>query len=148
MKTLYRTALAYAVLGLVSGLAYRELTKAAGFEGTTRLSLLHPHFLTLGMVLFLLVLVLERLFRLSAWKAWKPFLVTYNLGLLVTGGVLAARGVQDILKIVPSTALDQSLAGIAGIGHILLTAGIVLLFLLLGKSLGRDEAKDVGKDGA
>lgn len=136
MKKLYNTAFIYALLALAAGLVYRELPKFFAYQGATRLSLLHVHFFVLGMVFFLLALILEKLFGISRGKGYKAFFLTYNLGLALTTGILAVRGVLDVLEAELAPSLDASLAGLAGIGHILLTVGIVLFFLLLGRSLG------------
>jgi hypothetical protein len=46
------------ILGVLSGLAYREFTKVKHFTGDTQLSVLHTHLLALRMLFFLIVLVL------------------------------------------------------------------------------------------
>ncbi|WP_327240750.1 MULTISPECIES: DUF2871 family protein [unclassified Streptomyces] len=54
----------YMILGVVSGLYHRELTKHNGFDGDTQLSVVHTHLLALGMLAFLIVLALDKLFTL------------------------------------------------------------------------------------
>lgn len=56
----------YAGLGLAGGLFYRELTRTHPGSPDSQLGLVHTHLLVLGMLIGLLVLLLERLFRLSA----------------------------------------------------------------------------------
>ena len=67
MKALYRAAIFYLFFGLVAGLFYREFTKLQDFpEGEyTQLSVAHTHLLTLGFMLFLIFLALEKVFALS-----------------------------------------------------------------------------------
>ena len=66
MNRLMNTAFAHMILGLVSGLFYREYTKATDTLGMdTQLATLHTHFLALGMIVFLVVLALDALFHLS-----------------------------------------------------------------------------------
>lgn len=55
MKSLYYAAHVYMIVGLVSGLAYREVTKIKHFTGETQLGLVHTHVLALGMLFFLVV---------------------------------------------------------------------------------------------
>jgi hypothetical protein len=66
MRRLYYSAFAYMVAGVLSGLFYREFTKLNGFaEGQpTQLGLVHTHLLTLGFIVLLIVLVLEKVFTL------------------------------------------------------------------------------------
>lgn len=135
MKKLYYAALGYTVLGLLAGLFYRELTKANDFTGDTQLSVLHTHLLALGMLFFLVVLVLEKLFSLSESKFFSWFFWTYNAGLLITVAMLAVHG---SLTVTGSKDVSAAISGIAGLGHIVLTAGLILLFIVLGKQVLAD----------
>ncbi len=123
---------AYAGLGLLAGLFYRTLTHSRDFTGATTLSLGHTHFLALGMLVMLLVLVLERLFGLSEHKAFRWFEPLYHVGLFVTAGSLIVRGT---LQVVATNPKSMAFAGIAGLGHILLTVAFVMLFLALRSAL-------------
>ncbi|WP_348770150.1 DUF2871 family protein [Arthrobacter sp. E3] len=60
MKKLFYSAFAYMVIGVLSGFFYREFTKGKNFTGFTQLSVIHTHLLTLGFMVLLIVLVLER----------------------------------------------------------------------------------------
>lgn len=131
---LYYATLAYLVLGLASGLFYREFTKANDFtaaDGFTQLAVVHTHLLTLGVIVLLIVLVLEKVFALSKSKTFSWFFWIYNLGLVVSVAAMAVNGMLHVLGEEPSKAL----AGISGSGHILLTAGLILLFVALGKQV-------------
>lgn len=122
----------YAGLGLLAGLFYRTLTHSRDFTGATTLSLGHTHFQALGMLVMLLVLVLERLFGLSESKAFRWFEPLYHVGLLVTAGALIVRGT---LQVVATNPTSMAFAGVAGLGHILLTVAFVMLFLALRGAL-------------
>lgn len=115
----------YAGLGLVIGLFYRTLTHSRDFTGPTTLSLGHAHLLALGMLMMLVVLVLERLFGLSSSRAFTWFEPLYLAGLLVTAGALVVRGT---LQVVATNPTSMAFAGVAGIGHILLTIALARLF--------------------
>jgi len=132
VKKIYYAAHIYMILGLVSGLAYREITKVKHFEGDTQLGLLHTHLLALGMLFFLIVLVLEKLFTLTANKklfAW--FFWVYNAGLALTVTMMTIHGAQTVW----GKETSEAVSGIAGLGHILLTVGLILLFVNLGKRI-------------
>ena len=60
-------------IGVLSGLFYREYTKGKSFDGFTQLSVVHTHLLTLGFIVLLLVLILEKLFALSASRLFGWF---------------------------------------------------------------------------
>ena len=131
MKRLLNTSFLYMILGLASGLFYREYTKATGTLGAdTQLSILHTHFLTLGMMVFLIVLALDAIFSLSGRRSFTVFYWTYNIGLLVTVALQAVRGVLTLDGQDPATT-TAAIPGIAGLGHIILTVGLVALFVAL-----------------
>ncbi|MFE6964893.1 DUF2871 domain-containing protein [Agromyces sp. NPDC057679] len=129
MLKLFYAAFAYMVVGVASGLYYRELTKSHDFpEGEfTQLGLAHTHLLTLGFIVLLIVLVLEKVFELSRSPLFGWFFWVYNAGVVLTSAMLIVHGTLTVLG-EESTA---AIAGIAGLGHIVVTAGMVLLFLAL-----------------
>lgn len=134
MKKLLYASFSYAAAGVLSGLYYRELTKANDFSGESQLGLVHTHWLVLGFIVLLIALVLERVFRISAvapkLSAW--FFGVWNAGVVITGGMMLVKGTMVVAG---ADASSKALSGIAGMGHILLTAGLVLLFLALRKAV-------------
>lgn len=134
MKRLLNAAFIYLLVGVASGLFYREFLKANGFADATftQLSVVHTHLLTLGFIVLLIVLVLEKAFaitrspRLFAWFFW-----LYNAGLILTAGMMVWHGMLTVLG-QESTAM---IAGIAGLGHILLTAAMIVFFIALRRAV-------------
>ncbi|UKD56048.1 DUF2871 domain-containing protein [Amycolatopsis sp. FU40] len=124
-KKIYWAAAIYTILGLLGGLYYRELTKAKDFTGDTQLSIVHTHLLALGTLVFLIVLVLDKVFTLSATRSFAPFFWIYHAGMLVTVGGMVVHGTLTVL----GKESGAAIAGIAGLGHILLTVAFVLLFV-------------------
>lgn len=129
MRKLFYAAFSYMVLGVISGLYYRELTKSRDFPADefTQLSLVHTHLLALGFTIFMIILVLEYQFKLSRSNLFNWFFWTYNIGLIITAAMLAVHGTMTIL----GTESGPASAGISGLGHIFLTVGMILLFLNL-----------------
>ncbi|SRR6266542_3867374 len=138
MRLILNTAAVYMILGVLSGLYYREITKANDFTGDTQLSTVHTHLLALGMLFFLIVLALEKLFALTSHRLFRWFFWIYNAGLAVTVAVMMLHGTLTVLG-KPSGA---AIAGIAGLGHILLTVGLILLFITLGKLIPAEKKAD------
>ncbi|WP_062465159.1 DUF2871 domain-containing protein [Demequina soli] len=135
MQRLFTAAFAYAIAGLASGLYYRELTVAHDFEnGQTMLSGVHTHLLALGTLVLLIVLMLEKVFRLSDSRLYGWFFWTYNIALVVTAAMMTWHGTLTVL----GKESTPMIAGMAGLGHMTMTAAFVLLFLALGKALARD----------
>ena len=138
MHKLYVAAFTYMAVGVASGLFYREFTKAYDFPSGefTQLGLVHTHLLTLGFIVLLIVLLLEKQFRISDSKLFGWFFWTYNAGVVLTSGMMIWHGSLTVM----GQKSNAMISGIAGLGHIFLTVGMVLLFLALGKGIKRDQA--------
>lgn len=131
IKKLYYAALTYMILALAAGVYYREVTKMTGFTGDTMLSILHTHLFVLGMFFFLIVILLEKAFVLSKSKLFNAFFWVYNLGVAWTIGMMAVHGTMTVMKI----SVGDAVAGIAGMGHIILSIGLILFFICLKERL-------------
>ncbi|PRB72303.1 DUF2871 domain-containing protein [Arthrobacter sp. MYb213] len=134
MRKLINIAFAYMLVGVASGLFFREFTKMNDFPegGWTQLSVVHTHLLVLGFIVTLLVLLLEKAFNISSHRklyAW--FMGTYHAGVIITAGMQLTHGMMTVLDIESSAMIS----GIAGLGHMALTAGMILLFIMLRRSV-------------
>lgn len=129
MRKLFSAAFVYMLVGVISGLFYREFTKANGFpEGQfTQLSIVHTHLLVLGFVVLLIVLLLEKAFALSESRLFGWFFWTYNAGIVLTTAMMIWHGMLTVL----GQESSAMISGIAGLGHLMLSVGMVLLFLAL-----------------
>ena len=134
MKKYLNLSLGYAVAAMAGGVFYREFTKLNGFTGVTALGKVHPHLFLLGMMVFLLVALFAQRMTLQGSKAYRTFMVTYNLGLPLTAVMMLVRGVTEVLGVALSRGADAAISGVAGIGHILTGVGIVALLLALKKA--------------
>ena len=138
MKRHVKIALIYAVLAMVFGVFYREFTKAYDFDGITALGRLHTHLFVLGMGVFLLVALFDDRLNLQSSKLYLPFMIIYNCGVGVLVTMLTVRGVFDVIG---GEYSDGAISGIAGLGHVVLAVGIVLLFVMLLKQIKSVNAK-------
>ena len=129
MKRYLNISLAYAVAAMVGGVFYREFTKWNGFTGVTALGKVHVHLFLLGMVMFLLVALFADRLDLSGNGRFHAFMCIYNVGVPLTACMLIVRGVTQVLATPLSPGVDSAISGIAGIGHILVGVGLVLLLL-------------------
>lgn len=130
MKKIVNTALIYAIIAMLYGVIYREGSKFLELTEPTTWSLTHTHFFVLGMFFFLIVLILEKEFKITKDKKFNIFYIIYNIGLVLTGIMLWIRGFFDITKSTNIT-YDKIISGISGVGHILLGIGIVLFLIIL-----------------
>lgn len=131
MKRLLNTSFMYAILAMIGGVFYREFTKYNGFTGVTMLSKVHAHLFMLGMIVFLVILLLNNKFDIIGLGKFNMFYIIYNFGVLMTSVMLAVHGVIQVLDVNTSKALVSAISGIAGIGHIFVGVGILLLFFML-----------------
>lgn len=124
MKRLMNASIVYGVLGLIGGVFYREFTKLNGFTDFTTLSVVHTHYLMLGMVFFLLLDLFEKSFHFVDNKVLK-YLLFDHIGLILTVVMLIIRGVVQVLS------LDASSAVLSGIAHLILGISMVLILILI-----------------
>lgn len=145
MKKLLNASFIYMLLGVLAGLFYREFTKMNDFpEGQyTQLGVAHTHLLVLGFIVLLIVLVIEKVFTISqspklfAWFFW-----LYNAGVVITSGMLIWHGSLTVL----GQESNAMISGIAGLGHISITAGMIVFFIALRRAVvGRQGAQEASR---
>ena len=86
------------------------------------------------MLVFLIVLALDAVLGLSGRRSFSVFYWTYNVGLLMTVVMQAVRGILTLDGQDPATT-TAAIPGIAGLGHMILTVGLVALFVALRAAL-------------
>ncbi|GAA1626015.1 DUF2871 domain-containing protein [Leucobacter chromiireducens] len=134
MKPLLNAAFLYLLVGVSSGLFYREFTKLNDFpEGQfSQLGLAHTHLLTLGFIVLLIALALEKVFTISrSRKLFAWFFWLYNAGVILTSGMLIWHGSLTVLGL----ESNKMISGIAGLGHMLVTAGMIVFFVALRRAV-------------
>lgn len=81
--------------------------------------------------MFLLLLPLEKVFKLSSYYLFNWFFVIYHIGVLVTIGMMTVKGTYQVIgKTVPA-----SFPGFAGMGHTAMLAALLILFFLLRQAI-------------
>ncbi len=136
MKRLINTALVYLIAGAAAGVFFREFTKFSQFDGTTVLGFMHPHLLVLGFAVFLIATLFALQDDFTGDKLFKPFYIVYNVGLVVTVCMMFVRGVAEVTG-APLVLPDAALSGIAGLGHIMVGVGLVLLVVMFKRVVNR-----------
>ena len=84
----------------------------------------------LGFIIFLILAQFAKNFDISDIKKEKKFYITYNLGLVLSLLSLVARGFYQIYDL-NQKALDASISGFAGLGHIVLALAFYFLYSFL-----------------
>ena len=141
MKKHIVIALVYAAVAMACGVFYREFTKAYAFTAPTALGKLHVHLFMLGMFMFLIFALLDAKLSLQKSKLYLPFMIVYNSGVALAAVMLLVRGILQTVGADLSAGADGAVSGIAGLGHAVLGAGIVLLFVMLLLSLRAEKKR-------
>lgn len=81
--------------------------------------------------MFLLVAIFSNAMDIEKDKKFNVFMKIYNIGLPILALTMLVRGIIQVRGLTISKAVDASISGIAGIGHILVGVGIVLFLLAL-----------------
>lgn len=138
-RRLAYAAATYTGLGLASGLLYRELTRGKD-PVITQLSVTHTHFLALGTLVFLAALTMEKLYGLSQRREMTYFWWVYNVGLVTATSMMITKGIMQL----DGGGDSPAIAGISGLGHIMLTVGFACFFVALVKRVNATtaDAKD------
>ena len=136
IRQLYVAAATWAGLGLAGGLYYRTLTHAQDFTDgmSTQLAPVHTHALVLGCLWMLVLLALVKAFALEQSARLRQFFVAWQIGLVITIGSMVYKGSMQVLGNIEA-ADSKALAGISGMGHIILTVAMILLFMGLKEVL-------------
>lgn len=134
MKRYIKAAFLYAIMAMAGGVFYREFTKYLGFKGFTVLGVVHTHYLILGMIFFLAMVVLEKNFAFTQEKTGRV-VGFYQLGLNITGMMLLTRGITQVMAMDLTPAMDATISGLSGVGHVILGVCLVLLLLEVKKSV-------------
>ncbi len=136
MKKTINYSIFYAIIGALSGIFFREFTKYNHFSGPTALGTVHTHYLVLGTLFYLiLALFISRYENIVQDKQFSLATIVYNVGLVATTTMMLVRGIIQVLSIQPSRALDASVSGLAGLSHIALGCGLLLLLFILKRNV-------------
>lgn len=135
MKRMINTAITYGILALLSGVVFREVTRFANFKEDTTLSLIHTHLFAMGMLVFLILLSLEKQFSLTKHARYSLFYWLYNIGLTTAVLGFLIRGMIQVYHIEVASGLNASISGVVGIGHTLFATGIVLVLFIIKQSI-------------
>ena len=135
MKKLLNAAFTFLFLGLAAGVFYREFTKLNDFpEGQfTQLGVVHTHLITLGFMILLTALALEKVFRVEqvSPKLFSWFFSLYCVGVVITAAMMVWHGILTVL----GQESGAMISGIAGLGHIVVTAALIVYFIALRRAV-------------
>lgn len=115
------------IFGLAAGVFFREFTKAFEFTSYSMLSILHVHTLVLGFLFGLIIYLLLKENNFSNLQKLQIPLILWRFGLLLTVAMMMLKGIYQITGDGAPLFNAYAFSGIAGLGHIMLSMGIVWL---------------------
>lgn len=134
MRRVVNTSFIYLILGLISGIFYREFTKL--YEPITHsvLADLHVHFLVLGMMFFLIVAIMLKVSDLQQNVWFNRFFIMYNIAFPLMMIMMCVRGILQTMQIEVSAGINGMIAGIAGLSHIGMLVAFLSFFIAVRKT--------------
>lgn len=124
-KKILNLSYLFLILGLISGVFYREFTKIYAFTGYTTLSVVHTHLLILGTMFLLIISLATKDVKVNISKP----LAIYTLGLVIFTISMSINGVFDAILRRPYSNIY--LVILSGAGHTLLGVGMVWMIYIL-----------------
>lgn len=132
------TAIVFLGIGLALGVFFREFTKYFEYDlinNHTSLSAMHVHALVLGFIFSLVMMMLVKVFCIEQSKIERVAYIAYVIGLSIALIMMLIRGILQVVDVDFMAKIDSALAGIAGLGHILLGLSLVLYAIYLFKGI-------------
>ncbi|WP_394022934.1 DUF2871 family protein [Anaerococcus martiniensis] len=132
-KSILASSITMLVMGLLAGAFSREFTKFYSFNEYNYLNLIHTHSLALGFLALMGIYLLVRNNDDRKILAIKKAYHTYMTGLTITVVAMIVKGIFTVVSQGRQTINQAAIAGISGIGHIVLTIGIISLMVKIYK---------------
>jgi hypothetical protein len=128
------------ILGLAGGVFYREFTKIYAYTETTYLGGIHVHTLALGFLsLFVLYTLISRNEDAEFVVKLRTPVYVWLSGLLLSIVMMMIHGIIEVLGNYYGTVPEAAIAGLAGLGHIIFSIGIVWTMILLVRNESEKE---------
>ena len=143
MKKYLIISLIFLIAGLGDGGFYREFSKYYGMENHfSILGISHGHFLVLGVIMVLIIGLVNAYIQ-PRGKSSCVGLTLYVIGVAGAGIMMFIRGIMEMMiltgDVILSPELDLTISIISGICHIILTIGIILLFIAWIKNCKKEK---------
>ncbi len=133
---LLNLAIIWVVLGLFAGAFYREFGKVFAYSGLSALRVVHTHTLVLG---FLFACILFALLKNHNYVSYRRPLNVFTIGLAWVVTAMVVRGISQMVSGGQEIIRSAILSGMAGLGHMLLTVGVVWLMVCVRKLYMQDK---------
>lgn len=99
----------------------------------TVLSVIHPHLLILGTLLFIILAVIAKVTNIQNNRLFKKFVIIYNFSLPFMILTMLIRGILQITNTAINSLIDKMLSGFAGLSHITMMIALLILLISLKK---------------
>lgn len=121
-KDIMEFAVAYLFSGILAGAVYRELGKIYTLD--VKMAFVHTHLIVLGFAVSAIFYLLVKRLDLAN-KTVEKFYKIYNYGIFLSFTTMFLHGLVDNNELL--NAVKMSMAGVSGIGHILITLAVIVI---------------------
>ncbi|MFL8888764.1 DUF2871 family protein [Helcococcus kunzii] len=119
------------IFGLAAGVFFREFTKYFKFNEYSMLSVLHTHTLVLGFILGMIIFLLISSLGKKDISKYKIPVNHWIFGMLFSITMMFIRGIYQVIGNGAELFNNAMFSGLAGLGHIALSVGLIWIMLLL-----------------
>lgn len=128
-KNLLVISFSFLIMGLLGGVFYREFTKIYDFTDPGHLGKIHVHTLVLGFITLLILYAIVKNYSEEQIRVLKKPVHIYIAGLIFTLASMALIGIYEVVSMGQEVVKQAALDGISGLGHIVLSVGLVWILL-------------------
>lgn len=121
-KDIMEFAVAYLFSGILAGAVYRELGKIYTLD--VKMAFVHTHLIVLGFAVSAIFYLLVKRLDLAD-KTVEKFYKIYNYGIFLSFTTMFLHGLVDNNELL--NAVKMAMAGVSGIGHILITLAVIVI---------------------
>ena len=126
-KNILGLSYTFLVIGLFSGVFYREFTEFYKYQADNHLSKLHVHVLILGFLLMMILYIVVREYDAKKILSFKKPLYVFISGFTFTIVNMTLFGIYEVVSANRPIIKKAALEGLSVLGHIILSIGIVWL---------------------
>lgn len=128
-KNLLAISFSFLIMGLLGGVFYREFTKIYDFTAPGHLGKIHVHTLVLGFIILSILYAIVKNYSVEQIRVLKKPVHIYIAGVTFTLVCMVLIGIYEVVSLGQAVVKQAALDGVSGLGHIVLSVGLVWTLL-------------------
>lgn len=133
----------FLVMGLIAGVFYREFTKFYKYQADNHLSKLHVHVLVLGFLLMMILYLVVKEYDVKKILTIRTPLYVFVSGFTFTIVNMTLSGFYEVVSANRPIIKKAALEGLSGLGHIVLSIGIVWIVVKIFQNESNNTLKSI-----